>query len=76
MTTALLLLRRVRAFVARDFQLAASYRLEFVMREGTDNAAQISGGQRIERARRFIQKQHGRLCEHRARDGKALFVAG
>lgn len=32
MTTALLLLRRVRAFVARDFQLAASYRLEFVLR--------------------------------------------
>ncbi len=32
MTTAFLLLRRVRAFVVRDFQLAASYRLEFFLR--------------------------------------------
>ncbi len=27
-----LLLRRVRAFVARDFQLALSYRVDFFMR--------------------------------------------
>jgi hypothetical protein len=36
--------------------------------------ARLCGGERVERARRFIEQKNGRRAEHRAGDGDALLI--
>src|SRR2546423_11796683 len=44
-------------------------------RERGDDLTHVCGGERVERARRLVQEEHGRRIKERARDGHALLVA-